>query len=129
MNLNSNNCCSVAATEILRRIFQLPYSSHSYFLPILGDTLSVYDEICKRSIKFIATTLVSSSKLVQSIVMFGRYRSFLGTNALLCCDRYNWSLSELISKPEQLSIFHLNAGIFMVYLLTFKKLVPVLCLI
>jgi len=42
----------------------------------LSDTLPVYDEICKRSMKFIATTLVSSNMLVQSIanicVMFGR---------------------------------------------------------
>jgi len=34
--------------------------------------------------------------------MFGRYRSFLGTNALLCCNQYNWSLSELISNHEHL---------------------------
>jgi len=81
--------------------------------------------------KFIATTLVSLSQLLESIanycVMFGRYRSFLGTTALLCCDRYNWSLSELIVYPEPtvLSIFHLNVGILMVYL-TFK-LVSALC--
>jgi len=61
--------------------------------------------------KFIATTLVSSSQLIQSIanycVLFGRYRLtlFLGTHALLCCDRYNWSLSELISYPEHIKYF------------------------
>jgi len=80
-----------------------------HYLPILSHTLAVYDEICKRSMKLIATTLVSSSQLVQSIanycVIFGRYRSFLGTNALLCCDQYNWSLSELISNPEHIKYF------------------------
>jgi hypothetical protein len=59
--------------------------------------------------KFIATSLVSSSRLVQSIayccVMFGRYRSFLGTNALLCCDRYNWSLKKFINNPEDINYF------------------------
>jgi len=49
------------------------------------------------------------SLLVQSIayycVMFGRYRSFLGTNALLCCDRYNWSLAELISNLKHIKNF------------------------
>jgi len=53
--------------------------------------------------------LVSSNQLVQSIaiycVMFGRYRSFLGPSALLCCDRYNWSLSELISNLEHIKYF------------------------
>jgi len=66
--------------KALRRILQLPYS-HSYFLPILSETLPVYDDICKRSMKFIVTTSISSSQLIQSIanycVMFGRYRSFL----------------------------------------------------
>jgi len=109
--LNSSNIETfcVAWRKALRRILQLPYNSHFYFLPILSDTLPVYDEICKRSMKFIATTLVSSSQLVPSIanycVMFGRYRSFLGTNALLCCGRYNWSLSELISNPEHMKYF------------------------
>jgi len=47
--------------------------------------------------------------LLQSIAnycaMFGRYSSFKGTNALLCCDRYNRSLSELISNPENIKYF------------------------
>jgi len=49
----------VAWRKALRRILQLPYNSHSYLLPSLSDTLPVYDEICKRSMKFIATTLVA----------------------------------------------------------------------
>jgi len=53
--------------------------------------------------------IVSSNMLVQSIanycVMFGRYSSFIGANALLCYDRYNWSLSELISNPEHIKYF------------------------
>jgi len=121
--------CSVL--KALRRILQLPYNSHSYFLPSLSDTLLVNDEIGKRSMKFIATTLVSSNMLVQSIAnycMFGRYSSFIGTNCLLCCDQYNWSLSELISNPEHIKYFHLNVGILMVYL-TFKKALLGLCLI
>jgi len=57
----------VARPEALRRILQLPYNFHSYFLPILSKTLPIYDAICKRSMKFIASTLISSSQLVQSI--------------------------------------------------------------
>jgi len=60
----------VAWRKALRRLLQLPYNSHSYFLPSLSDTLPVYDEICKRSMKFIATTLVSSNMLVQSIANY-----------------------------------------------------------
>jgi hypothetical protein len=106
----------VAWRKALRRILLLPYNCHSYFLPILSDTLPVYDEICKRSLKFIASSLVSSSQLVKSIarycIMFGRNNSVLGTNALVCCDRYNWSLSELVSNPEQIKYFSFNCWYF-----------------
>ena len=64
--------------------------------------------------RFIAICLVSSCQLVKSIasycVMFGRHNSFLGTNVPLCCDRYNWSLSEFISSPEQIKYFSLIVG-------------------
>jgi len=56
----------VAWRKALRRILQLPYNSHSVFLPSLSNTSPVYDEICKRSMKFIATTLVSSNMLDQA---------------------------------------------------------------
>jgi len=29
----------------------------------------------------------------------------LGTSALLCCNRYNWSLSELISNSQHIKYF------------------------
>jgi len=125
----------IAWRKALRRILYIcSYNSHSYFLPILSDTLPLYDEICKRSLKPVATTLVSSSQLVQSIanycVMFGRYRSFLGTNALLCCDLYNWSFSELISNPEHIKYCSFKCWHFVgLGLSDIQKLMPVLCLI
>ena len=44
--------------------------------------------------------------------MFGRRNSFVGTNALLCCDRYNWLFSELISNPKQIEYFPFNCWYF-----------------
>jgi len=66
---NIENFC-VAWRKALRRILQLPFNSHSYFLPSLSDTLPVYDEICKRWMKSIATALVSSNMFVQSIANY-----------------------------------------------------------
>ena len=65
--------------------------------------------------------LLASYRLVESIAsdcnMNGRHSLFLDTNALLCRDRYNWSLSELIKNPEQIKyIVHLIIGILIVYL-------------
>jgi len=44
--------------------------------------------------------------------MCGRYRSFLGTNALHYCDRYICSLSEFISNPEHFKYFSLKFAHF-----------------
>jgi len=66
--------------------------------------------------KFIATSLVTSSQLVKSIarycIMFGRQNLFLGKNALLCSDGCNWSLSESINNPEQIKAFSFNCWYF-----------------
>ena len=99
------------------RLLGVAYYYHSTaILTFFLFTLPVYDEICKRSMKFIASSLVSSSHLVKSIasyrIMFGRNNSVLGTNALLCCDQYNWSLSELVSNPEQIKYFSFNFWYF-----------------
>ena len=95
--------------DALRRILRLPYNAHSYFLLTLSDTLPVYDETRKRSMKFIATSSVSSSQQVQIIahncVMFGRFISFLGKDALLYCDRYNWLLTKCINNTGDNNYF------------------------
>jgi hypothetical protein len=68
-------------------------------LPFLTDTLPIYDEICKRSARFIVSCLFSQSQLVRSVawhgVMHGRYNSIIGKNSLICCDRFEWHLDDL----------------------------------
>ena len=119
----------------IRRILLLPYNCHSYFLPILSETLPIYDEICKRSMKFIASSLESSSQLVKSIakfasycIMFGRNNSVLGTK-MLCYVVIDITgrCQNLLVILSKLSIFHSIVGILITYL-TLKRLLPVLCL-
>jgi len=40
----------VACRKALRRILELPYNCNSTLLPLVTDTLPVFDEICKRSL-------------------------------------------------------------------------------
>jgi len=92
---------SNAVHRVLRRYTRYCQTSSAYtsHCKLLAPDISI-------AITWHTTTLVSSNMLVQSkanyCVMFGRYSSFIGTNALVCCDRYNWSLSELISNPEHI---------------------------
>ena len=86
-----------------------PYNCHSYLLPLVTDTLSVFDERCKRSTRFIVSCVVQGSALVRSVARYGstvaRYNSFIGSNALFCCDRYRWSLDDLIRSNINLPNF------------------------
>jgi hypothetical protein len=97
----------IAWRKALRRILGLPYNAHSYLLPILSDSLPIFDEICKRSIRFIMSCLFSPSNLIRSVaysgVAFARYNSPLGSNALFCCHRYSWA-------PESFILSLVNAG-------------------
>ena len=85
----------------LRRVWNLPYMSHSYLLPILSQCLPIFDEICRRSSNFIYSCLNNESNLVRSVAThglnYGRYRSPLGFNALFCAERYSCDVADIVA--------------------------------
>ena len=80
----------VAWRRVFRRVLNLPYTAHCNLLPLLRDTLPVFDEICRRFLQFILSCLNSDSFLVRAIVRhdieFARYNSCVGRNLLFCCN-------------------------------------------
>ena len=50
---NATDVFCVAWRKVLRRDLDLPYIAHCYLLPLLTDTLPAFDEICRRSARFI----------------------------------------------------------------------------
>jgi hypothetical protein len=106
----SDDCIQIFCTAWrtgLRRVLNLPCNSHSFFLPVLSSTLPIVDELCKRSARFITSCLHSKNHLVRSIsrhsLIFAKYNSLLGSNALVCCSRYGWSCDSFLSNSIQLS--------------------------
>ena len=85
----------------MRRILGLPPGTHNFLLPLLSDTLPVFDEVCKRSARFILACLFSQSPLVRSVARHGVFGhnnfSLLGRNLLFCCERFSWSFDSFIS--------------------------------
>jgi len=63
-------------------------------------TLPVFDEICKRSSRFIHSCLRSRYNLVHSIVLHvivhGNYHSPLGRNLRFCYRRFVWQLEDIL---------------------------------
>jgi hypothetical protein len=114
INNNGNiDLFCIAWRKALRRVLNLPFNTHSRLLSILADTIPIFDEICKQSARFITACLSSPSRLVQSVswhsVVFGKFSSPLGSNAMLCCFRYGWSFDSFVLNLVQLfnSFFHL----------------------
>ena len=90
----------VAWRKGLRRVLNLPRATHNYFLPLLSNSLPIYDEICKRSARFIAACLCSDNDLVKSVVNYGilaRCHSVVGRNVMLLSRRYAWLRDQLVS--------------------------------
>jgi len=104
-------CC--AWRKALRRIFNLPPNTHSDILPIISDTLPIFVELCKRTARFISTCLNAPSRLVRSVafysVLFSKYCSPLGNNALLICKYFSWSFDSFISSCIDLGNYGFRA--------------------
>ena len=75
--------------------------------PPIVLSLTQITQICKRSARFIVSCVDRGSALVRSIVRYSltvaRYNSCIGSNALFCCDRYKWSLDDLLRSNINLS--------------------------
>jgi len=105
---------SVAWRKGFRRLLNLPHNSHCYLLPLLTDTLPFFDELCKRSARFIISCLFSPSQLVRSMMWHGvvvaKYNSIMGSNALFCCERFGWSPDQFV-----LNLVNLSNNVFIDY--------------
>jgi len=89
-------------TFVVRRLLNLPLNAHCFLLPILTGILPVFDEICKRSSRFINLCLRWRYNLVRSIalhsIVHGKYYSPLGRNLRFCSRRFGWQLEDFFVR-------------------------------
>lgn len=94
-----NDLC-VTWRKSLRRVWDLPSISHTYLLHMLSQCLPLFEEICRRSCNFIYTCITNKSRLVRCVAQYGliyaRYNSFLGSNALFCAQRFNCHVGDVV---------------------------------
>ena len=90
----------------LRRVFRLPYNSHSNLLFALCSKIPVFDELCKRVMNFHFTCLKSTNSVVRFIchhsVSDAPARSPHGRNLLYLSSRYKLDLSAF-KNPDNRS--------------------------
>ena len=83
-------------------------------LPYLScNSLPVFDELAKRSIRFIQRCLLSECQPVKHVanygVQAGRMLSPMGNNAFFCCQRFNVSVDDVLHLSA-LSLPEVTAG-------------------
>ena len=81
----------IAWRKGLRRVWGLPYTTHSDLLPVLANTIPILDELHRRTANFINNCLSSKCRVVHVIarhgVYFGLMKSPIGRNNFQCCSR------------------------------------------
>jgi hypothetical protein len=83
----------------IRRVWQVPYTTHSALIPGLCDTIPLVDLFYKRMLNFVYRCLRSDSTLVSFIVRhgisYGEMDSIIGRNTLNCSVRYNTNIEHI----------------------------------
>ena len=84
--------CCYSRRKDLRRVWSLPYNTHTALLAPLSDSIPLMDELCRRTLSFMEDCLSCNCNLASVVsrqaVNCGRVFSSTGCNVLFCCERY-----------------------------------------
>jgi len=80
---NLSGFCT-AWRKALRRIWNLPYRMHCHLLPLLCNCMPVFEEICKRSLKFLQTCVFHNTTLIIPAKAFARNYVITGVRLSVC---------------------------------------------
>jgi hypothetical protein len=87
--------------QAIRRVWSLPYTTHSSVLPQLCHSLPLLDEIRSHTFSFIRRCLSHRSALIRSTATYGtlfaRVMSPVGRSLMFCMYRYDFSLCDFTS--------------------------------
>ena len=83
----------------LKRVWRLPRDTHSFLLVPLCATISIMDELCRRSCNFINAYMFSDCSLISFFsrqgIFYSRMASPLGWNTHFCCMRYGGRTQDI----------------------------------
>ena len=91
--LNSTTVKGPEFTEAYHGSLMLPIAICCHCCP----TLPIFNEICRRSAKFILSCLCSGLALVRTVANYGilaRSHSFIGRNVMSLCNRFHFSAAD-----------------------------------
>jgi hypothetical protein len=88
----------VSWRKALKRVWGLPFRTHSDILYAVCGKWSIEDEVCRRSIRFISSCLECDCSIVNFVVNFGLHNgpilSSVCSNALYSSAKYKFNLTD-----------------------------------
>ena len=72
---SAGGTCGHVLVHMHVHVESLPYAADWHLLPLLSNTLPIFNEVCRRSAKFILSCLCSRSALVRTVANYGNYWS------------------------------------------------------
>ena len=102
---DSSIAFGVTWRKAVRRILNTPPDTHNNLLPLLlGNTLPFFDDLCKRSSRFILECIQSESSLSRSVARFGIMaglgNSFVVRNIVFLCSHFGWQFNEFVEGKK-----------------------------
>jgi len=88
----------IAWRKGLRKVWKLPYDSSSLNVALVSNTISLFDDLCRRVMNLIYICLHCESNFVRSIVSHGitsGTSSFIGRNAVFCSSHFNMHIADI----------------------------------
>lgn len=83
----------------LRSVWRLPNRTHSSLLPLVSDSLQLFDEICRCSVNFVRAYSLHQSRLIRLVALHGIINSagssFMSQNVWFCEDHFRCSFSKI----------------------------------
>jgi len=99
VGLSQRSCIWYVLLLSVRKIWELPCWTHCYLLPLLCCSLSVFDQLCTRSLNFVHRFLSHDSDCVKLIshycINYGRSNSCIGKNVMFCLHQYKCSVEKV----------------------------------
>jgi hypothetical protein len=95
----------IAWRKGIRRLWQVPNTTHSALLPGLCNIMPLIDMFYQRMLNFVHKCLLSESLLLNFVVrhgiLHGQTDSIVGRNILNCCVRYHTNIDNIINMVFQ----------------------------
>jgi len=99
MSLSTVESVCIAWQKGLRRVWDLPFQTHSRLIARICELLPIRDELLLRCVNLINKCMSSENSVVRTVSYHGVFLRYMfapiGANAIFCCNYLDVTLSHI----------------------------------